>query len=362
MNVKDVSPVTVVDVARRAGVSVGTVSRVLNGYKNVSAMNLGRVQEAMRELGYERSRPGEQSGGRRNGSRNHTGNIGLIFSEMRSSWADHPLVAAYSMGAERACQERGFHTLIEFCGDEESVPRCVREGKIDALLIKVTREMPAYVKELPGDLPVVCMGFNDPTVPFQQVAPDNRGAGWVVADYLWGKRHRRIGFVCADMMHPMFFARFQGFEALLRGRRGFDPGLCWLQESDHGMTNPEFSPPDLTAAVEKLLSAHGDPVTAIVAANDWMAQGLYAALAAAGKRVPDDISVVGFDNAVTICTSLRPSLTSYAIPFGDVSYAAALKVMERIQTPRALWDHSLHLVRGEIAERASVRNLPSTAP
>jgi len=352
---------TISDVARVAGVSVGTVSRVLNGHTNITQGNLDRVRKAIEELGYEKCRSAEQLVSRRNGSRVQTGNIGMVYAEMGGDWASHPLVAAYSMGVERACQEKGFHALIEFCGEGENLPRCVRENKIDGLLIKVTRGLPGYFKSLPADLPVVSVGFNEPSAQVQQVAPDNRGAGWIMTEYLWNLGHRRIAFVCSDMMHPMFISRFQGYEGFLRSKRGFDPALSWLNELDGTGTAPEARPPDMTEAVEKVLSAPGLPVTAIVAANDWMAHGVYSALARMGRRIPEEISVAAFDNAALVCTGLQPQLTSFAIPFEDVAYAAALKVMERIQAPNAVGDHSLHLIRGEIVERASVRRLDTAS-
>ncbi|OJV04078.1 MAG: hypothetical protein BGO12_17370 [Verrucomicrobia bacterium 61-8] len=349
--------VTIPDVARAAGVSVGTVSRVLNGHPNITRKNLERVQKAIADLQYEKCRSAEMLVSRRNGSRVQTGNIGMVYTEMAGDWSNHPLVAAYSMGVERACREKGFHALIEFCGDNQGLPRCVRDGKVDGLLVKATRGLPEYLADLPKDFPVVCVGLNEPTAHVQQVAPDNRGAGWMVVDYLWGAGHRRIGFVCNDLMHPMFLARFQGYEGALRSRRAFDPALCALDEVDLVDRVPELCPPNMTQAVERLLAAPGEPVTAIVAANDWMAQGVYGALERLDRRVPADISVVGFDNAVQVCASLSPQLTSFAIPFGDVAYAAALRVIEKIRVADSLWDHSLHLVRGEIVERASVADL-----
>lgn len=349
--------VTIPDVARAAGVSVGTVSRVLNGHPNITQKNIERVQKAIADLRYEKCRSAEMLVSRRNGSRVQTGNIGMAYTDMAGDWSNHPLVVAYSMGVERACREKGFHVLIEFCEDNQDMPRCVRDGKVDGLLIKATRGLPEYVKDLPKDFPVVCVGLNEPAAQVQQVAPDNRGAGWMVVDYLWSVGHRRIGFVCSDLMHPMFLARFQGYEGALRARRAFDPTLCALDEAEQVDKTPELCPPNMRREVEKLLSAPGEPVTAIVAANDWMAQGVYGALDKLGRRIPENISVVGFDNAVQVCTLLSPQLTSFAIPFGDVAYSAALKVMERVKAPDTIQDHSLHLVRGTLIERASVRRL-----
>ena len=356
MNNNDTPSVTITDVARAAGVSVGTVSRVLNGFTNITQTNFDRVQQAIKELGYEKCRSAEQLVSRRNGSRVQTGNIGIVFAQMEVVWASNPLVAAYSMGVERACEEKGFHVLIEFTSGDV-VPRCIRENKVDGLLVKMTRLAPALIEGLPKNLPVACMGLNNPTVQIQQVAPDDRGAGWQVADYLWGMGHRRIGFVCSDMLHPMFLARYQGYEEFLRGKRAFDPAICFQREQEKPAALPEAHPPCRSDAVKQLLAAPGEPVTAVIASNDWTASALYPALKKAGRKIPGDISVIGFDNSVQVCAGLDPQLTSFAIPFSDVAYAATLKVIERIQTPDQLWSHSLHLIRGDIVERASVRPL-----
>lgn len=348
---------TISDVARTAGVSVGTVSRVLNGHANITQRNFDRVQKAIKELGYKKYRSPKHLVSRRNGGRAHTGNIGMIYTEMSGNWVNHPLVTAYTMGVERACQEKGFHAMIEFPENGESLPRCVKENKVDGLLIKPTRRLPGYLDNIPKGLPVVCVGLNEPSAPIQQVAPDNRSGGWLVAEYLWSLGHRRIGFVCSVFRHPMFLDRFQGYKDFLRSKLEFDPAICSLNESDQIDKFPESHSPDMSGAVKKLLSASGAPVTAIVAANDWMACGLYSALAKADRQVAEDISVVGFDNNEMICAELQPPLTSFAIPFGDVAYAAALSVIERIQTPNQLWSRSLNLIRGEIIERASVRSL-----
>ncbi len=344
---------TVTDVAKAAGVSVGTVSRVLNGHQNITQTNLARVQKAIKELGYEKCRSAEQLVSRRNGSRVQSGNIGMVYAEVGDDWANHPLIAAYSMGVERACQETGYHAMIEFSGDDASLPRCVRENKVDGLLIKTTRNLPAYVAELPPDFPVVSAGLNDPSAKVQQVAADDRGAGWLAAEYLWEKGHRRIGFVCPDAMHPMFLARMHGCEAFLQSRNAFDPELFWTAAANLSSIRPEVKPSDQGEAVEKLLNAPGAPITAILTANDWTAHGVYSALARAGRRVGKDISVMGFDNAEMICTSLDPQLTSFSIPFHDVAYVAAMRVIEKIRDPSPIWDYSLHLIRGEVIERGS---------
>lgn len=339
----------------QAGVSVGTVSRVLNGYQNISQENLERVQKAIVDLGYQRNSSAGLLASRRKGSLVRTGNIGVIYTEMDKNWTGHPLVSAYSMGAERACQEKGYHAIIEFCNNGDELPRCVSENKIDGLLVKATRSLPEFVRVLAGELPIVCVGMNDPAIEIQQVASDNYGCGWMAMKYLWDRGHRRVAFACTDIVHPMFLARFQGYEGFLRSKGCFDASLCCLQQPPEIILAPELTPPDMDFAVAQLENAAGGFPTAIITANDWMACGLYPSLEAKGYRIPSDVSVLGFDSVGLICTSLRPHLSSFEIPFEGIAYTAALKVIERISSPAQDWDKSLHLIRGGIVERASVR-------
>ncbi|XHR30488.1 MAG: LacI family DNA-binding transcriptional regulator [Chthoniobacteraceae bacterium] len=350
-------PPTITDVARSAGVSIGTVSRVLNGYTNITQANFDRVQQAIKELGYEKCRSAEQLVSRRNGRLAKTGNIGIIYANMSDAWMSHPLVSAYSIGVERACREAGFHALIEFWGGHDGLPRCVREGKVEGLLIKASRCEPSFLKDVPDTVPIVSMGLDRPGSHIQQVAPDNRGGGWAVTEYLWELGHRRIAFVCNDRVHPMFLARFQAYEEFMRSKHAFSLALCALSDLDASGKTPEATPPDMSNVARELLSGEGRDITAIIATNDWIAHGLYSALAEMKLSIPNDISIVGFDNTISICTSLRPQLTSYAIPFGEVGYVAAQKLFERINNPSSVWDKSLHLIRGDVVERASVKRL-----
>ncbi|MDR1281407.1 MAG: LacI family transcriptional regulator [Opitutaceae bacterium] len=352
---------TVTDIARHAGVSVGTVSRVLNGATNISPDNLESVQSAIRKLGYKKHLPAPRPlMARKLGVGDRTGNIGMVFAGAGQAWTNHPLFAAYTVGVEQACQQNGLHALIELSADDNELPRCVAEQKIDGLLVKSTQQVPAFVKKLPAELPVVFIGMNDPGVTFPQVAPDSHGSGWLVADYLWQRGHRRIAFVCTNAIHPQFIARQQGIEGYLRQREAYDPALVIMRKTDaddtkSGRVAPEATPPDLDAEVKQLFSrpAESRP-TAIVTANDWAAHGLYRALARRGLHVPQDISVVGFDNMEPLCTILEPMLTSYDVSFAAQSKAAAFDLFHIIENPAHRQESSVRLVRGNIVERQSV--------
>ncbi len=340
---------------------MGTVSRVLNGFSNITPINSDRVKKAIEELGYEKCRSAEMLVARRRGSRVRSGNIGAVFFGMGSGWAHHPLVASYTLGVERACAEKGFHALIELSADDDKLPRCVRENKVDGLLIKTSRNIPKILEMLPPDMPLVGVGFNEPSSAIQQVAPDNCGAGWIVAEYLWKLGHRRIAFLCYDIQHPVLLARLQGYESYLRRCKGYAPELIAFGEPEGVTVQPSETPPKMDSLLDRIWAVSSRP-TAIIAANDWEACGLYSAIARRGLRIPHDLSVVGFDNDASVCNACVPPLTSYEAPFSEVAYRAAIKLLEQIDRPDHRPDPSIHLVRGNLVERASVQKLMLPEP
>ncbi len=359
MKTKHPDSVTIVDVASRAGVSVGTVSRMLNQKPNISPESVARVEDAIASLGYRKCQSAGQLVSRRIGYNVRAGNIGVVFSDLSPAWARHPLTLAHTLGIEQACRERGFHAIIELSAEGKGMPRCIAEGKSDGILIKAIRAMPAFVKEMTGRLPIVALSNLEQNPEIHQVAADDRGAGWRVASYLWQRGHRRIAFVCSQSDHPMFFARLQGYEGFLRQHRAYRPDLVVLKDSQLITPDPEETPPDMGASVEHLFSrASADRPTALVAANDWMAFGLYLALRSKGLRIPDDVSIVGFDNWATICTTVSPALTSYDMSFSSVSYQATIALLDRIVEPAKNHEPATQLVQGQLIERLSVRQIP----
>lgn len=352
---------TIPEVAAKAGVSVGTVSRVLNGFANVSQENRDCVQQAIKELGYEKTRSAQHTQPRLNRSRFHTGNIGLVFAEMSTQWANHPLLSAHTMGVEQAAQERGLHTLVEMWNAGDPLPRCVGEQKIDGLLIKTTRSIPDFVRNLPPNLPVIVIGFDNPICTLHQVGPDNRGAGWTVTRYLWDRGHRRIAFLSTEASHPMFLARAHGYEAFLRAQHAFDPSMLVLEDQFKTGETPEEVPPDMASLLKAVTRTGEARPTAIITANDWMARGLYVTLAKEGCQVPHDISVIGFDNSTAVCTSMSPPLSSFDVSFSKTAYIAAWELFSQIGEPNRRREPVIQMVRGTLIERESVRSIVSAS-
>ena len=363
VNIKNIPSITINDVAKSAGVSVGTVSRVLNRAANVAPENQEKVQRAVEQLGYRKHHSAGLLALKRKGISSRSGNIGMVYADAGMEWANHPLNMAYTAGVERACEENGYHPLVEFASSPNELPRCVRERKVDGVLIKATRGVPSFVKDIPAELPMVLVGLNDPGTHLPQASLDNYGAGWMVAKYLWDRGHRRISFLCAHEEHPMFIERMHGVIAFLRSMSAYDPGLFVAKpknkaHADNSPSEPEESPPEMTQAFDQMMAQAGnEPPSALVLANDWMARGIYDTLALRGFSVPKDISVVGFDNVGMLCSSMTPALTSFDLNFSAVVRAAAMDLFEAIRSPQVERDTSVRLVRGRLIDRKSVADI-----
>jgi LacI family transcriptional regulator len=347
------STIGVKELAQHAGVSVGTVSRVLNGETSVAPKRREAVQKAITSLGYKRTSAAQMLASRRSRSITHTGNIAMVFVGMSENWQGHPTTAALINGVDQACTDSSFHPLLETCVDDRHLPRCVTNGKVDGILIKTSNVVPRFMNQLPDFMPRVLVGMAEPTLPCTQVLPDHGASAWVATQYLWDHGHRRIAFVNNEDLHRIFISRYQAYEQLLRSRRAFDPNLVVMKENEERGFEPQINFPDMSYAVNHLWSLD-EPPTAIVAANDWMAAGLYQALKKRGLTVGKDVSVVGFDNVLSVCCMLEPMLTSYQIPLEEVSRHATKLLMNLIENPHENLNHSTQLLPGQLIERDSV--------
>ncbi len=341
------------DVARRAGVSVGTVSRVINGYENIAPERIDAVREAIRVLGYRKNSVAQLLAGRRGDSRLRTGNIGLWMVEMGNEWSSNSVYVNYLTGIEEVCARRGCHVLLEHSCAADEIPRCVREGKVDGVIVKAINEIPPVLNDLSGKIPVIGLSMLERELPIAQVSTDNQRAGEEVCRYLWERGHRRIAFVSRDNHHRMFLARLHGYEVFLRARNAFDPELVQCLSPVSDPREPEKTFPDMSGMLDTLLRLP-EPPTAVIAANDWMAAGLYEAAEHRNLRIPDDISVIGFDHLANLF--LRPRLTSYEIPMRGMGSAAAEWIIDLVEHGISVEEPTFRMINGTIAVHDSVKD------
>ncbi|MEV0646655.1 LacI family DNA-binding transcriptional regulator [Phytomonospora sp. NPDC050363] len=275
--------VSLKDIAKLAGVSLATVSNVVNGYRPVGAATRERVQRAIDQLGYV---PNLSARHLRNG---RTGIIALAIPEL-----DNPYFAELAGFAIRQARESGFTLLIDYTnGDRESeltLAEGFREQIIDGLVLSpvgLTRE---EILNRRSSTPLVLIGESIYDVPHHHIAIDNLAASHAAVQHLVSLDRRRIAFAGAhpDAERQPAHLRLRGYqEALAAAGLPSDPRLV--------ASTAHFVRSDGYAAMRTLLELP-EPPDAVFAYNDLIAIGAMRAIIEAGLRIPEDIAVIGFDD------------------------------------------------------------------
>ena len=305
---------TIGDVARRAGVSTATVSRVLAGVGRARPETQERVLEAARELGY---RP---SGVARSLKLRTTRTLGLIITDI-----ENPFFPQLVRAVEDVAREHGFALLLCNATDdldrEASYLDLLVDRRVDGVVIAVSglgarhRE---WLAEPP--LPVVLVNTVAAGLPHSAIASDNVDGGRQAAAHLLDLGHRRLGVLTAGPRNADAPARVAGVRRALE-ERGLDPDTIAIVVDEPGVGGGE-------AALCRLLD-EAPGTTGVVAYNDLMAIGAMRAIRASGRAVPGDISVVGFDD-VAIAAYTDPPLTTISQAIGDLGRWAVERLVERI--------------------------------
>ena len=301
--------VTISDVAGHAGVSPATVSRVLNGGYPVAAATRQQVERVVQDLGYIRNAHAQALRG------SSTGVVGVILHDVADPYFSE-IVAGIQ---EVAAAQRRLVVLCNSMRDPENELRYVqmlRGQRVDAVLLAGgALEDQLYLRQLrrqaqglrqQGARMVMCGRYS--SVSTNAVVPDNRAGAVRLTEHLVARGHRRI----AEIMGPPNFSttdeRSAGHrEALAAARISRNPRLA---------VSGAFTRDGGYEATRQVLAA-GAGITAIFAANDLMAVGALAALREAGLRVPEDVSLVGFDDIPTV-RDVVPALTTVRVPMREM--------------------------------------------
>jgi DNA-binding LacI/PurR family transcriptional regulator len=313
------SPVTAVDVARRAGVSVATVSRVLHRSVNVSEDVAERVMEAVAELGYV------PHAAARHLARGKTTTLGLLLPEIGVEFFSPML-----RGIESTAREEGYNLLIATRRPDDTRPtgRPFGRHNTDGLLI-FTDNVDEYEVSLlhKQGFPVVLLYRTAPQgLPVPSVTIENRAGARQAVDHLIEVHGRRkIAHLAGPANNEDSFWRERGYRESLEAHGiPFDPIL---------VAPGDFQEQAGRAAVEWLLNNQID-FDAIFAGDDDSAGGALLALADAGKRVPEDVALVGFDDTL-VSRHLTPPLTTVHAPTERVGQEAVRQLVRLITTGHA---------------------------
>lgn len=297
------------DVAKRAGVSVKTVSRVMNDAEKVRKTTRERVEQAMQELDYNPSHAARELRSARSRS------IGMLFGDPSSGFQSR-----FHHSALKACDEAGYF-LAGGLFDEEAADW---DRQLSAFLSRTRVRNMILVPPLSGasalherlaergvSFVLVSPARSSTTIP--AVRMDDYAAAHEVTRHLLDLGHRRIGHISGAPDHVSSTLREEGFVAALKEHGRAEIRSDWIR---CGMFTFEHA----LKAAEDLLDTADRP-TAIFASNDEMAAAVYFTASRLGLQVPQDLSVVGFDD-VAIARTIWPTLTTIAQPYDAMSKAA----------------------------------------
>ncbi|WP_420596752.1 LacI family DNA-binding transcriptional regulator [Deinococcus sp.] len=314
-------PLTIRDVARHAGVSISTVSRVMNG-KRVRPELAVSVQQALAELNF---RPSAVARSMVNG---HTHTIGVLVEDISSAY-----YAELIKGVERVLERTGQHPLFKSshwdAALEEEALGIFLDHNVDAIILVGGLLPEARLTELAVRLPLVVVGRSDLHLNAPMLTLDQHGGGYQATRHLIDLGHRDIVHICGRMTQEDAVARLQGYRDALQ-----DANLAIRPEF---ILEADFLEPSAYQAMSGFLEKEW-PFTAVFAANDQMAMGAMLALHRRGLRVPDDVSLVGCDD-LPRAAYLVPPLTTVRQPAQQLGEAAAQAAHDLISGHAALSSH-----------------------
>lgn len=315
---------TLKDLAEELGISVATVSRALAGRGRISLETRERVFQAAQEFGYVPNRAARALVSGR------TGFVGLVLP-IRGHGQEDPFLGEFVTGLGHGLSEQGFDLFLTVApeGDTELqvLQHIVRDRRADALVLaRITEEDPRVSFLLKRGFPFVSHGrLIESESGYDWLDTHGEAAFAEAFDLLYGLGHRHFGFV--TISEPMAFRRRRGDGLQAAAARTDDP----FTRLDV-VTSPRFDREARRAAIHRMLTARVRP-TAVIALFDGMAIATLKEAARLGLRVPEDLSVIGFDN-IPAAEHIPPGLTTFDAAIRDCAYQLAGMLVSRLNGDR----------------------------
>ena len=299
---------TITDVAKQAGVSMKTVSRVLNNEPNVAQKTRERVQAVAKELHYS---PNLAARGLAS-SKSYL--IALLYDNPSPYY-----IANIQKGAIDACRESGYHLVVEpinMSGDNVSLEmeRVLERLPVDGVIVTPPLSDSAEISSILKRLKIKYVPVAPSLEPDEiaSVKMDDIQAAFEMTEFLIKQGHRRLGFIRGHSEHSATSLRYKGFVQAMKA--------AGLEVRKDYITDGDFSFKSGVDAAENLLG-QDEPPTAIFASNDDMAAGVVSVANRLNVSVPEDLSVVGFDDT-PLARILWPQLTTIKQPIYEMGFQA----------------------------------------
>lgn len=326
--------VTLKEIAARTGVSMTTISKVLNGASDVSSTTRALVEESLRDSGYRRRR-----------SRQRREYIEVVLHELDGDWA-----LAVIEGVRESAAEAGLSISLSVSGDRrapgpEWLDSVLRRSPTGIILLFAGIPLEQRARLAARGIPFVIIDpAGDPAPGVPAVGSANWSGGLAATRHLIDLGHRRIAVVAGPDDVMCAIARLDGHRAAMSSA-GLDGPSEWVRHGDFRRESGERHAAELLTLPER--------PTAIVAGNDAQALGVLHAAQRLGLSVPRDLSVIGFDD-LAIAELASPRLTTIHVPLREMADHATRLVLQLLEDPAS------EVIRVELATRLVVRD--STAP
>jgi len=307
---------TIIDVSTLAGVSITTVSRVLNNVPGVRPELIERVQDAVRTLNY---RPNHLA---RNLRRSESFTVGVLIPD-----SGNPFFAEVTQGIEETCFEKGYSVVL--CNTSERAEKIntyfttLYQNQVAGLIVVSSGDIHKRLREVLADgHPVVMVDRPLRDIDADMVVSDNYSGGSQGAQHLLALGHTQIGVLLGGLDRETVRQRLNGLEDTLK-QNGLSLNPTVL------FTGGDNEPGTGYLGAQQLFESSAPP-SAIFAFNDLMALGALNYIQTHGLRIPEQVSVIGFDN-IAIASYTTPSLTTIAQPKYELGRIAAQMLLEHLE-------------------------------
>lgn len=312
--------VTVQDVARAAGVSAMTVSRVVNGGANVRETTRIAVREAIEKLNYS------PNSAARSLAAGDATQIGLLYANPSAAY-----LSQFLIGALAAARRAGCHLVLESCESERAeeqaeATRAFASTNVEGVILPppLSEAAPVRAELESAGIPWVSVAMGLPPARSLNVRIDDFAAAAAMTEHLLELGHKRIGFIRGNPNQTSSAERYRGFVSALDN--------AGLDAKDMPVEQGYFTFRSGIVATERLLD-RADPPTAIFASNDDMAAAAVGVAHRRGLHIPQDLSIVGFDDT-SLATTIWPELTTVRQPIAAMAEAALNLLLARVRERR----------------------------
>ncbi len=327
--------VTIKDISKVSGFSITTVSKALNNYPDISKQTKAYINELCEQMGYI---PNSSA---RSLKTAHSYTIGIVFEEITNQGLQHPVFSKILESFKREVESRGFDILFlakQMGNQNGSYLQHSKRKQVEAILVLCADfNSPEMIELYQSDMPIIMIDFDVNTAT--NITSDNYGGVEKAVKHLIDLNHRLIAHIHGDLNTYIGGQRKEFFEQVLK---------------EHHIELPEnyladgqnFSKDEGYQAMQKLMHLPNPP-TAVFCASDMLAVGAIEAIHDAGKHVPNDFSIIGFDG-VDIGQHITPRLTTIKQNTEEMGRLAAVHMLNHLDNPKQIKESKTFTVKTDL--------------